>query len=120
MKLPYGETNNFPGRGGDTPDTLQYMARRLVIEDLKLRFFIEHELRRNDPHHVWYDREEVPLTWINSRLEADGHRWRADVIDDEYVFTETTEPTKHPKLDIVPAWLRRIFLLLKTNLPIKR
>jgi hypothetical protein len=90
MKMPYGEANNFPGRGGDAPDTLQHMARRLTIEDLKLRYFIGHGVTVADQHHVWYDREEVPLNWINRQLEVEGHRWRAAVVADEYVFEDCT------------------------------
>ena len=30
----------------------------------------------------------VPLSWINERLEAEGHRWRVSVIDDEYEFAD--------------------------------
>lgn len=109
MKLPYGEPNNFPGRGGDGPDTLQHMARRLIVEDLKLRFFIKNRLTRKDVHHIWYDREEVPLAWINSRLEAEEHKWRAAIVADEYAFSEITLPGKRWKDNVLAKWFRRLF-----------
>lgn len=85
MRLPYGEVNNEPGRGGDSADTPQYKARRLIIEVIKVRYFRAKSL---PIQNVWYDREIVDLVWLNGQLEADGHRWRASVVDFEYVFTD--------------------------------
>lgn len=109
MKLPYGAPNTFPGRGGDTLDTPQYMARRLIVEKIKLRYFIENNIpteggssfsdisiwpqellqpltaRFSD---VWYDRTVVPIAWINDALRQGGNKWNVSVEDEEYVFSD--------------------------------
>jgi hypothetical protein len=85
MRWPYYEPITEPGRGGDAPDTPQYKARRLIVEQLKRKYFFRRGLPLGQ---VWWDREIVPLAWINERLEADGHQWRATVVDDEYEFAD--------------------------------
>jgi hypothetical protein len=85
MRWPYGEPVTDPGRGGDSPDTPQYKARRIIIEELKARFFAERRLPQEE---VWWDRDVVPLEWINGELAAAGHKWRAAVVDDEYEFSD--------------------------------
>lgn len=96
MKMPYGEPIIFPGRGGDAPDTVQYMARRLLVEDLKQRYFIENGLDKTDSHHVWYDRTEVPLEWINEQLLICDHSWQVNVIADEYAFSDIEPRLQKP------------------------
>lgn len=108
MKLPYGMRNIFPGRGGDAPDTPQYMARRLIVEQIKYSYFIEHGLPtegtfspgdlipvlREEFHQlftaknsdVWYDRTVVPLAWINEKIQQRGNKWTVEVEAEEYVF----------------------------------
>ncbi|HXQ47540.1 MAG TPA: hypothetical protein VN806_13040 [Caulobacteraceae bacterium] len=54
-------------------------------EPIKARYFAERGLALSE---VWWDREVVPLAWINEQLEAGGHLWRADVVADEYEFTD--------------------------------
>lgn len=85
MRLPYGEVNNYPGRGGDSVDTPQYKARRLIVENLKERYFRAKSLPMED---VWYDREIVGLDWLNERIKAEGHRWQVSLVDSEYEFTD--------------------------------
>ena len=88
MRWPYGEPITEPGRGGDAPDTPQYMARRLIIEDLKAQFFQARALPLDE---VWWDREIVPLDWLNERLSEDEHRWRVRIVDWEYEFSDFVE-----------------------------
>lgn len=85
MKHPYWEPNLVPGRGGDSADTPQYCARRLILEEHKLRYFamIGESAKRID---VWFDRDVVPLAWLNEQLKADGHLWFAQIVDQEYEF----------------------------------
>ena len=85
VKRPYGEPNNEPGRGGDAPDTPQYKARRLIIENLKERYFRRSGLPLGD---IWYDRNTASVGWLNKQLEIEGHRWRVSVVDFEYEFTD--------------------------------
>jgi hypothetical protein len=85
MRWPYYEPITEPGRGGDAPDTPQYKGRRLIVEWIKKRYFARRGLPLDD---VWWDREVVPLAWINEQLEADGHLWRASVVHDEYEFSD--------------------------------
>jgi hypothetical protein len=85
MRWPYYEPVTQPGRGGDGPDTPQYKARRLIVEWIKKRYLARQGLPADE---VWWDREVVPLAWINEQLKADGHLWRASVVDDEYEFTD--------------------------------
>lgn len=85
MRWPYYEPITEPGRGGDAPDTPQYKARRLIVEQIKKRYFALQGLPLDI---VWWDREVVPLSWINEQLEANGHLWRASVVDDEYEFSD--------------------------------
>lgn len=85
MRWPYYEAVTEPGRGGDAPDTPQYKARRLIVERLKKCYFAAQGLSLDD---VWWDREVVPLAWLNERLKSEGHRWRAIVVDDEYEFPD--------------------------------
>lgn len=85
MRWPYFEPVTEYGRGGDAPDTPQYMARRLIVEQLKKRYFALHSFPLNQ---VWWDRQLTPIDWINERLEAEGHRWRVSVVADEYEFSD--------------------------------
>lgn len=85
MRWPYGEPVTEPGRGGDSPDTPQYKARRLIVEDIKARYFAERDLPQEE---VWWDREIVPVSWIASELMKGDHRWTLAVVDDEYEFTD--------------------------------
>lgn len=85
MRWPYGEPITEPGRGGDGADTPQYKARRLIIEDLKASYFRANGLSALD---VWWDRETVPLGWLNEQLQAGGFGWRAAIVADEYEFTD--------------------------------
>jgi len=87
MRWPYYEPVTEPGRGGDAPDTPQYKARRLIVEELKKHYFAHRGL---PPDGVWWDRESVPLAWLNEQLEAEGHHWRAIIIDDEYEFSDVS------------------------------
>lgn len=87
LKWPYYEPVTEPGRGGDAPDTPQYKARRIIIEHFKKQYFAQRCLPIAE---AWWDRDVVPLAWINERLQDDGHRWSARVVDDEYEFTDTT------------------------------
>jgi len=87
MRQPYYEPITEPGRGGDAPDSPQYKARRLIVEQIKKRYFVRQGLPLDE---VWWDREVVPLAWINEQLEADGHLWRANIVDDEYEFSDVS------------------------------
>jgi len=88
MRWPYFEPIAEPGRGGDAPDTPQYMARRLTLEVLKRRYFRLKYLPLDD---VWWDRKVVPLPWLNEQLKADGHQWRASIVADEYEFRDVAK-----------------------------
>lgn len=101
LKAPYGTPNLEPGRGGDSPDTPQYMARKLIVMAIKERFFLEHHLEPRDTETIWYDRQIVPLDWINQTLLLRGHRWNVSVEDGEYVFTDT-EQTNDPTTSSTP------------------
>ncbi|HVZ47064.1 MAG TPA: hypothetical protein VHA82_24870 [Ramlibacter sp.] len=83
MKLPYWAPNLIPGRGGDAGDSPQHIARRLIVEELKLRYFAASGVTY-DRMDVWFDREIVPLAWLNAQLRADGHEWSAAIVDQEY------------------------------------
>lgn len=85
MRWPYYEPITEPGRGGDSPDTPQYRARRLIVEQIKKQYFAHQGLPLDK---VWWDREVAPLAWINEQLEADGYLWRASIVDDEYEFSD--------------------------------
>lgn len=74
-----------PGRGGDSADTAQYKARRIIVEEIKARYFAERGLPQGE---VWWDREIVPLAWIRAELMNAGHRWTAAIVDDEYEFAD--------------------------------
>lgn len=82
MKLPYWAPNNFPGRGGDGVDTVQYTARRLIVEDLKARHL---NLRPFSSDDIWYDRT-TSADRLNELLEDAGHRWRVRIVSGEYEF----------------------------------
>lgn len=110
MKLPYGSASTCPGRGGDGCDTPQYMARRLIVEQIKYRYFVEHDLPTEGTFSssgrlsgwsdvtyqtltekncdVWFDRTIVPLAWINDQIQQRGNKWIANIEDNEYVFTD--------------------------------
>jgi hypothetical protein len=88
MKLPYGRENAEPGRGGDAADSLQYKARKLIIMDFKKRYFVAKSIAEADPDHIWYDREIVPLEWLNKTLEMHGFQWRVSVVALEYEFAD--------------------------------
>jgi len=85
MRWPYFEPVTEPGRGGDAPDTPQYKARRLIVERIKTRYFARQGLPLDE---VWWDREIVPLAWVNEQLRADGHLWRVSMVDNEYEFSD--------------------------------
>lgn len=111
MRLQYGMLNIFPGRGGDSPDTPQYKARRLIVEQFKAKYFIQHGIPTEGAaapnssdmlpvewrqalmtkcSDVWYDREIVPLVWINEQLHQAGHKWSATIEAQEYVFVDVS------------------------------
>lgn len=92
MRAPYWLPNTIPGSGGHGSDTVQYLARRLVIEELKLRYFTE--VGRNAGRvDIWYDRVVVPLDWLNEQLSANGHLWTAKIVDFEYEFSDSCRTT---------------------------
>lgn len=87
IKTPYGHAPTEPGRGGDALDTPQYMARRIIVEDLKRFEFVRLDLSLGeDGHEAWYDRTVVNVDWINATLLELGHHWQMTVVDDEYEF----------------------------------
>jgi hypothetical protein len=110
MKLPYGAKNTFPGRGGDSLDTPQHMARRSIVENIKRSYFLVHgiptegSMTQEDNmfplppewqqvftgkfSDVWYDRTVVPLTWINEQVQRRGNLWHVIIEADEYVFID--------------------------------
>jgi hypothetical protein len=88
IKPPYGKPHTEPGRGGDAPDTPQYVARKLIVMALKERYYIEKEIEPRDPDTVWYDRVVVPLDWLNATLDLRGHKWTVSIVDKEYEFTD--------------------------------
>ncbi|CAG4890614.1 hypothetical protein LMG31841_01165 [Paraburkholderia saeva] len=88
LKPPYGRPHIEPGRGGDAPDSPQYMARKLVVMALKERYFIESGIEPRDTDTVWYDRKVVPLDWLNETLRLRGHRWTISVVEGEYEFAD--------------------------------
>lgn len=88
IKPPYGRPHTEPGRGGDAPDTPQYMARKLILLAIKERYFVEKEILPRDADTVWYDRTIVPLSWMNETLHIRGYCWRVSVVDDEYEFND--------------------------------
>lgn len=94
MRWPYFEPITEIGRGVDAPDTPQYKARRLIVERIKTLYFARNGRPLKD---VWWDREFVPLAWINEQLKAHGHLWRASVVDDEYEFYDI-EQTDGPSV----------------------
>ena len=85
IRTPYGQAPTEPGRGGDASDTSQYMARRIIVEDIKLREFRKLTGSENSDD-AWYDREVVSLDWINNSLDDLGCRWNMRIVDDEYEF----------------------------------
>lgn len=89
MRAPYWVPNTIPGSGGHGADSIQHKARRLILEELKVRYFADHG-RSVDRVEVWYDREVVPLDWLNLRLQTDGHAWSVSVVDHEYEFSDGT------------------------------
>ncbi|MCB4770509.1 hypothetical protein LGR54_18025 [Ancylobacter sp. Lp-2] len=84
-KWPYFEPVTEPGRGGDGEDTPQYKARRIIVEQLKRRYFRNKNL---DLAEAWWDRTVVPMGWLNEQLCHEGHRWQASIVDDEYEFVD--------------------------------
>jgi hypothetical protein len=89
MRRPYfvaaSELPFEPGRGGDGVDTPQYMARRIILEHLKRCYLAQRGL---DWAKSWWDREVVPMSWLNSKLLEQGHMWQATTVDDEYEFSD--------------------------------
>jgi hypothetical protein len=85
MRWPYFEPVTEPGRGGDAADTPQYKARRIIVEQLKRSYFRAKGLRLSD---AWWDRTVVSMDWLNEQLRAQGHRWQASIVDDEYEFSD--------------------------------
>ena len=92
IKAPYGQQYAEPGRGGDAPDSPQYMARKLTIMALKERYFIAKQIEPRDLETVWYDRTVVPMEWLNETLQLRGYKWRVSVVDSEYEFTDEAQP----------------------------
>jgi len=88
IKPRYGQQHLEPGRGGDSPDTPQYKARKLIIIALKERYFFERQLEWRDADAVWFDRSIVPTVWLNDTLQLRGYKWRVDLADSEYVFRD--------------------------------
>lgn len=97
MRWPYFEPITEPGRGGDEPDTPQYMARRLILEELKKRYLADRGMSFAD---VWWERAGIPLDWLNEQLSVYGHRWRVTILADEYEFTD--RPASSPLAEISP------------------
>lgn len=93
IKAPYGQQHTEPGRGGDAPDSPQYMARKLTIMALKERYFVAKQIEPRDQETVWYDRTVVPTAWLNDTLKLRGHKWRVSVMDSEYEFADEIQPT---------------------------
>lgn len=89
IKPPYGLPHCEPGRGGDAPDTPQYMARKLIVIGLKERYFIEKSITPCDLETVWYDRTIVDLVWLNETLSLRGYHWRVSTVDNEYEFSDS-------------------------------
>ena len=88
MKLPYwGDDEVEFGRGGDRPDTPRYRARRLIIEMLKAEHLNASRYFTTD---VWYERDAVPVAFLNDRLAAAGHNWTVAIVDHEYEITDLT------------------------------
>ena len=67
---------------------------RIIIEDLKCQFFRQRGIAERDEFHIWYDRETVSLGWLNDQLVKLGHRWRVELVDEEYQFADTDELTE--------------------------
>lgn len=88
IKPPYGRSQNEPGRGGDAPDTPQYVARKILLMGLKERYFIEQSITPRDLEAVWYDRTIADISWVNETLRMRGHRWQVSIVDDEYEFSD--------------------------------
>lgn len=88
IKAPYGQEHDEPGRGGDAPDSPQYMARKLIIMALKERYFIENVIDPRDSDTVWYDRKVVPLIWLNNTLQLRLQKWCVSIVDGEYEFKD--------------------------------
>ena len=90
MKRPYWDDKEIePGRGGDSPDTPQYRARRLIIEMIKADYLAAPEFFTTS---VWYDRKAVPIDAINAKLAEAGHKWKIAVDDHEYAITDLPAP----------------------------
>ena len=71
------------GRGGDGADSLQYRARRLIVEMIKAEYLGALAYFNTE---VWYEREAVPLESINASLAAMKMNWRVSIDDYEYVM----------------------------------
>jgi hypothetical protein len=84
----------IPGRGGDGADSVQHRARRIIVEDLKCRFFRQKGIAERDEYHIWYDRETVSVAWLNDQLMKLGHQWQVELVDEEYQFSDLEELTK--------------------------
>jgi hypothetical protein len=65
------------------------MARRLIVERFKAAYYRAKLLTLKD---IWWDREVVPLAWINQQLMNEGHRWKAKIVDNEYEFEDLASP----------------------------
>lgn len=86
MKPPYFEPRPVDyGSGGHGSDTPQYVARRLIIERMKSGYIERNGL---NVASVWYDREVVPMDWLNGQLTSEGHRWTAAIVAMEYEFAD--------------------------------
>lgn len=84
LKRPYWSDNVFiPGRGGDGEDSLQYRARRLIVEMIKAEYL---HAPRYFTTEVWYERDAVPIEVINASLAKMGMNWQVSIEDGEYVM----------------------------------
>jgi hypothetical protein len=89
MGRPYwGDSEIEYGRGGDGKDSVQYRARRLIVEMIKAEYL-------RAPNYfcttVWYERDAVPLDVINASLARRGMNWRVSITDHEYVMHDASD-----------------------------
>lgn len=87
MKRPYWDDGQVEyGRGGDGQDSLQYRARRLIVEMIKAEFL---GASSHFTTEVWYDRS-VSVDVINESLARRGMDWRVSIEDNEYTMNKCT------------------------------
>jgi hypothetical protein len=88
LKRPYwGDGHVEYGSGGDGQDSLQYRARRLIIEMIKAEHLGASGYFTTQ---VWYERDAVPLEAINAALADMKMNWRVSIDDYEYVMRDLT------------------------------